>query len=75
MKIFGILGGLVILFIVGAFTYIAMADVPVVQTTVTREIQPDIVVAAPSPAPAPASVAPAAGTTAPPATSVPATPE
>lgn len=74
MKIFGILGGLVILFIVGAFTYIAMSDVPIVQTTVTREIQPDIAVTAPAPAaapaPAPASVAPAAGTS-----PVPATPE
>ena len=73
MKIFGILGGLVILFIVGAFTYIAMADVPIVQTTVTREIQPDIAVTAAPPrcAGSRASVAPAAGTTA----LVPATPE
>ena len=74
MKIFGILGGLVILFIVGAFTYIAMSDVPIAQTTVTREIQPDIAVTAPAPAaapvPGPASVAPAAGTS-----PVPATPE
>lgn len=41
MKIFGILGGLVILLIVAAFGYIAVADVHVEQTTVTKDIPTD----------------------------------
>jgi hypothetical protein len=38
MKIFGILGGLLLLFIAGAFGYIALTDVPVAQTIVTKDI-------------------------------------
>jgi len=38
MKIFGILGGLLVLVIVGAFAFIAFTDVNVPQTTVTKEI-------------------------------------
>lgn len=70
MKIFGILGALVIVVIVGAFVYIAVSDVPVAQTMVTKDIDPNISVAAPTAAPvvAPAAVAPAAGTTPAPAT-------
>lgn len=41
MKIFGILGGLLILFIVGAFGYIAITDVPINQTTVIKDISTD----------------------------------
>jgi hypothetical protein len=38
MKIFATLGLLVILLIVGAFIYIAVSDVPVTQTTITKEV-------------------------------------
>ena len=41
MKFFGLLGGLLILFIVGAFGYIALTDVPVAQTIVTKDIPTD----------------------------------
>lgn len=38
MKIFGVLGGLIILLIVGAFGYIAISDVHVNQTTITKDV-------------------------------------
>ncbi len=64
MKIFGILGAVVLLVILGAFTYIAVSDVPVTQTMVVKDIVPDTETATAPPA-SPAAVAPAAGTTAP----------
>lgn len=44
MKIFGILGTLVILLIVGAFGFIAFSDVQVEQTTITKDIPTDSLV-------------------------------
>lgn len=41
MKIFGVLGGLVILLIVGAFGFIAFSDVHIEQTTITKDISTD----------------------------------
>lgn len=38
MKIFGLLGALVILVIVAAFGYIAVTDVQIQQTTVTKDL-------------------------------------
>lgn len=44
MKIFGILGGLVVVLIVVAFGYIAVADVHIEQTTITKDIPTDSLV-------------------------------
>jgi hypothetical protein len=41
MKIFGVMGGLIILLIVGAFGYIAVSDVRVEQSTITKDIPTD----------------------------------
>lgn len=38
MKIFGVMGGLIILLIVGSFGYIAISDVHVEQTTITKDV-------------------------------------
>lgn len=41
MKIFGILGLLLIALVIGSFAYIASSDVPVSQTTITRDLPTD----------------------------------
>lgn len=38
MKIFGVMGGILIVLIVGAFGYIALSDVQVEQTTITKDV-------------------------------------
>lgn len=38
MRIFGILALLLLLLAVGSFVFVAMSDVPVEQTTITRDV-------------------------------------
>ena len=41
MKIFGILAVLLLLLVVGSFAFVATSDVPVNQTTITRDLSTD----------------------------------
>jgi len=41
MKIFGILAALLIFMVIGSFAYVATSDVPVEQTTITRDLPTD----------------------------------
>ncbi len=43
MKTFGILALLLILIVIGGFSYVAMTDVPVVQTTLTHDLPSDLI--------------------------------
>lgn len=38
MKIFGILAVLMLVLVIGSFVYVANSDVPVVQSTITRDL-------------------------------------
>jgi len=41
MKIFGILVVLMLVLVIGSFGYIASSDVPVLQTTITKDLPTD----------------------------------
>lgn len=43
MKIFGILAVLMLVLVIGSFAYVASSDVPVTQTTITRDLPTDTI--------------------------------